>query len=99
MSNAARIFTDSRGFVLASSDDAARLLNLTIRGLDGRPLYLFITEGRGRVMNQIEIAARGHTVTIDTIVRPRDRRPRHVHIVIRRVADASGKLEWIIQPI
>ena len=93
-----RVLTDNDGQIVLVSDNAAALLNSSVRGLEGRSLPLFITQDRPHLLNQMKVASRGHEVVIRTVVRPKERQPRQAHIKILRLdTHRFAKLEWLIE--
>jgi hypothetical protein len=90
----AHVHTDETGRILEISHDGAKILNVTGRGGYGRQLAHFIVHDRNKLVEQIEIAARGHAVTFATTFRPLERAPRGVVLRICRVLDAPVELAW-----
>jgi CheY-like chemotaxis protein len=93
------IVTDFEGRILDVSADAAAALNLTPRALARRRLDMFVERDRELLGRQMEIASRGHTVRVATVLRPRERALREAVIQIER-ADPSGsiaELKWHIE--
>lgn len=89
------------GDIQEVSDEAARLLNLSQRGLRGRNLPAFITDNRPRLMAELLRASEGLIIDHMTTLQPRDRRPIRVHLDVSPVATQPGervKLRWIIAP-
>lgn len=71
---------------------------MSVRGLEGRQMYLFISHDRPHVLRQIEVAFRGHEVVIDTLLQPRDRHRQPARITIRNLQEeAPADLEWLIE--
>ena len=67
------------------SPEAARMLNLSPRGLRGRNLCSFITDNRPRLMSDLLRAAEGLLIDRMSTIQPRDRRPVHVHLDVSAV--------------
>jgi CheY-like chemotaxis protein len=85
------LVTDFEGRILDVCPQTAAALNLSPRALARRPVDLFVDRDRDILRRQMEVASRGHTVTLETVVRPRERAPRRATIRIDR-ADPSGTL-------
>lgn len=93
-----RVLTDNDGQIVLVCDNTAALLNSSVRGLEGRSLPLFITQDRPHLLTQMEVASRGHDVVVRTVVRPKERQPKHAHITIQRLdAHRFAQLEWHIE--
>jgi len=89
------VYTDGAGRILEISIDGAKLLNVSSRRGHGRQLANFIVHDRDRLVRQIEIASRGHTVVIETLFRPLERASRAVVLEIQRVLEAPAvELAW-----
>jgi len=64
----------------------------------GRHLPQFVMLERERLMGQLETAALGHEVVLETVLRPRDRQPRPAVLRIRRSGgEGSLELEWLLE--
>lgn len=95
----AQIITDEYGRIVEVSENTARVLNLSARGAQGRPLPLFVEQDRPGLLRQLEAAARGHAVVLETVLRPLGRRARRAVLRISRLegAGASVELQWQIE--
>ncbi|HVL69767.1 MAG TPA: PAS domain-containing protein [Vicinamibacterales bacterium] len=80
------LWTNADGDVEQANDAAAALLNVSPQHLAGRPLMLFFTD-RGGFTDALTALNEGVTsiVEIAALVRPRERRPRPVRVVGRRL--------------
>jgi hypothetical protein len=95
LTNPPHVYTDGDGRILDISRDGATLLNVTTRGGQGRQLAYFIVHDRAQLLQQIEVASRGHAVVIETMFRPLERAPRGVIVRIRRVLETPAvQLAW-----
>ena len=93
------VVTDKDGSILSANAAAARLLNVTPRGLQERSMLAFFAPGRERVASLAEGARRGFVTQGRATVRPRDRRPFQVKVEISAPFERGGALEWVIEPI
>jgi hypothetical protein len=95
MTNPPHVYTDGDGRILDISNAGAKILNVTPRGGQGRQLAYFIVHDRDQLVQQIEVASRGHAVVIETMFRPLERAPRGVIVRIRRVLENPAvELAW-----
>jgi CheY-like chemotaxis protein len=95
------VVTDAVGEILDISTEAARMLNLSPRGLRGRSLCAFITDNRPRLMSELLRATEGLLIDRMSTIQPRDRRPVHVHLdvsVVPRDPGERTQLRWILTP-
>jgi CheY-like chemotaxis protein len=93
------ITTDALGDILSLSDEAATLLNLSVRGARGRNLPGFFTDNRSRLVADLLRVSHGVIVDRVSTLQPRDRRPRRVHIEVSVLPCAPGdraRLHWIL---
>jgi CheY-like chemotaxis protein len=94
--------TDAVGTIEELNPEAAQLFNLSRRGAIGRSLPTYFTENRPTLMGDLLRAAEGTIIDRTTIVQPRDRRPRRVHIDVCLVSDAPGspiRLRWTFEEV
>ena len=91
------LVTDVQGRVVDTSAKAARLFNLTARGLAGRDLLMFFPGGRSLLTEELAATARGLATQprLATLF-PRDRKRRSV--VVTLTARSAGKIAWAIEP-
>lgn len=93
------VVTDSNGTIISANASAARLLNVTARGLQDRSMLAFFAPGRERVASLLDGARRGLVTQGRATLRPRDRRPFAVNVEISAPFERAGALEWVIEPI
>jgi len=94
------IITDSTGHIVSANSTAARLLNLSARGMRDRSLLAFFAPGRERMAAQLRRAVEGHVVQETATMRPRDRKPFTVRVDISAAPfERGGSLEWTFEPI
>ena len=88
--------TLSDGTIVSASDSAASLLNLSARGLAGRRIHLFVAGARERIDDSLNHLSRGiDTWELDIVMRPRDKKPLAVSIIIDRDSE-TDLLVWRI---
>ena len=94
------IITDEAGSIVSANAVAARLLNLSTRGLRDRSLLAFFDGGRDRLdalRRQAKAGAIAHAVTS---LRPRDRKPFNARVEVSAADfERGGSLEWTIEPL
>ena len=93
--------TDALGDIQEISAEAARMLNLSPRGLRGRNLPAFITDNRPRLLSELLRASEGLLIDRMSTLQPRDRRPIRVHPDVSAFPTAPGervRLRWILSP-
>jgi PAS domain S-box-containing protein len=96
----ATIITDSNGQIVSANAAAARLLNLSTRGMKDRSLLAFFAPFRDRMAAQMRRALEGQIVQEDATIRPRDRKPFNVRVDISSTSfERGGALEWLIEPV
>jgi hypothetical protein len=77
---------------------AERLFGLKRRGATARSIYLFFDVGRQNVMRVVRTASFGHSVTVATRFRPRERKPFIVCVQVQPDSDAAlANLVWTIE--
>lgn len=81
------VWTGREGEIEAANPAAAELLNVSLQRLNGRPFMLFLAD-RPAFEQAISALNQGisRVVTIEMLLRPRERRPRAVRITGRRLA-------------
>ena len=95
------VVTDVLGDISEISPEAAKMLNLSTRGLRGRNLPAFITDNRPRLLAELLRASEGLLIDRMSTLQPRDRRPIRVHLDVSALPTATGErvqLRWIISP-
>ena len=91
------VVTDVFGRILGASDDGARLLNGSVRGLVQRDLLTFFDAGREAWYDAVRRASGGEIIELTGRLRPRERRPLPVSVRITSQAGTAGViLEWSI---
>ena len=97
---AATIITDDHGLIVSANAAAARLLNLSTRGIRERSMLAFFAPGRERIAAQMRRAAEGLVVQETATIRPRDRKPFTVRVDISAAPfERGGSLEWSLEPL
>jgi DNA-binding response OmpR family regulator len=95
------VITDALGDIQEISVEAARMLNLSPRGLRGRNLPAFITDNRPRLLSELLRTSEGLLIDRMSTLQPRDRRPIRVHLDVSALPRDGGereRLRWIISP-
>jgi DNA-binding response OmpR family regulator len=93
--------TDTAGYILDLTEEAAKLLNISARGARGRNLPSFFTDNRSNLIADIRRASEGMIVDQVNTLNPRDRRPLRVHIDLSALPPVPGEhlqLRWIVSP-
>ena len=94
------VVTDYSGQIVSANPHAARLLNLTMRGVVGRSLLTFFDADRTRIAAQMRRAAEGRIVQVTAVVRPRERKPYSARVEISAAPFERGPcLEWVLEPV
>jgi DNA-binding response OmpR family regulator len=94
------VVTDKYGRVLSANAAAARLLNLTPRGIRERSLLAFVNLDREKVMGYMRRAGDGAVVQGQITLRPRDRKPFSARVDVSIAPFERGDcLEWVIEPL
>ena len=95
-SSANWVITDAAGNILDVSDGAAQLLNVSRIHLRRRSLLMFFNAERPEWTRLLRLASQGHHVQRYGSMRPRDRRPRAVHVELTEVQNypAMKAFEW-----
>lgn len=95
----ARIETDEIGLI-SRADDAPRVLNFSARGAQGRNLLLFFPEDRRLLQSELARAVEGiPNDPVTVTLRPRDRRPVDVSVLMIVLDTSPPTVCWEIQPI
>jgi PAS domain S-box-containing protein len=91
------VWTGSDGEIDQANTAAAELLNVSAPRLCGRPLMLFVTE-RERFTESIGALNQdlARTVDLQVLIRPRERRPRPVRLVGKRLAHDQRRCWFLI---
>jgi hypothetical protein len=92
------VVTDPLGFILEASLAVARLLNVTVRGLQQRNLVVFFERDRAAWQFALTRALSGERVVQSGSLRPKERRPLMLTVEISRAtAWQRPALRWIFQ--
>ena len=91
------VWTGSEGEIDQANTAAAELLNVSAPRLCGRPLMLFVTE-RDRFTEGIGALNQdlARTVDLQVLIRPRERRPRPVRLVGKRLAHDQRRCWFLL---
>jgi PAS domain-containing protein len=91
------LWTDQAGVIVESNDAAAALLNVARPRLAGKPLLLFVADRSSlfHAMSGLRAVA-GGAVELETLVRPRERRPRNARLTAR-VMNHDNRWCWFIR--
>lgn len=91
------VLTDTRGEILDLNSDAARLLGLSRRALISRQWYLFFNGNRNAGIAAARAAATGTPVRLVACLRPRERKPFTVDLVVTAQAhEPCPELLWTV---
>src|SRR5688572_21957970 len=91
--NHVEIITDRFGRIVTVCDYSPAVFNLSARGLEGRALSAFVAHNRLAVIERLEAAAKGEDFVVETILRPRERKPRPAVLHISAVDSESSYTE------
>jgi two-component system, OmpR family, sensor histidine kinase VicK len=91
----ATVWTTRAGEITEANPAAALLLNVSRQHLVGRALLLFVADRLGFEDALAQLAANQWSVDLEAEVRPRERRPRPVSLLGRRL-DAEDHLCWFL---
>jgi nitrogen-specific signal transduction histidine kinase len=91
------VWTDEQGAVHEANEATAALLNVAARRLAGKPLSLFVSD-RPAFFDALGLllSGRSQAVEIAVLVRPRERRPRHMRMTGHRLRH-DQRLCWILR--
>ena len=92
------LWTDPAGVILEANESAAVLLNVARPRLPGKPLMLFVADRQPffDVLTALK-APGGGAAEIETLVRPRERKPRAARLTARVLAHDT-RWCWFISP-
>jgi phage FluMu protein Com len=82
------------GRIMTGSDALARLLNFAPSSLRGRDIYLHVGDGRDALRRAIAHVADEFGLERDVVIRPRDRKPVAMRVIVQRQPNAS--LLWAL---
>lgn len=90
--------TTKNGIIVRANAQAAALVNVGVRGVQGRDLLAFFNGDRARVRAEMASAAAGEACDFEASLRPRDRKPVSVRVNLAAPLDGHpADLEWIIE--
>jgi len=93
------IVSDHLGAILDASPAAARLLNVSIRGLRERSMILFFERDRDHWQRTLMRAVLGEHVRQSGMLRPKYRRPLLIGVAIEAASDwTRPALRWNLEP-
>jgi hypothetical protein len=90
-----QVWTDTTGVIRELTEQAAELLNVTPHFCVGRRMDVFMDGDRPRILYLVDVAARGHVERFRGPLRPRERQPRSVSILLEQDAPL---VRWTITP-
>ena len=92
------IWTTEDGTILEANPAAADLLNVSAQHLTGRPLVLFTME-RTRFSEALVSLKEGLTTVVElpAVLRPRERRARHVRLIGHRLTHDDRRCWFILE--
>ena len=94
------LITDNHGRIISANAVAARLLNMSTRGVRDRTILGFFAPGRERVAANMRRAVEGRVVQLTATVRPRDKKAFEARVDISAAPfEYGGSLEWVLEPI
>ena len=94
------IVTDAAGQIVDLTESAAKLLNMSRRGVIGRSLPAFFMEDRPKLLAELQRASEGIIINREGTIQPRDRRPVRVHLDVSAQPSATGiggTVRWDLQ--
>ena len=93
-----RIWTDYAGEIIRVSKEAAQLFNLSQQNLRHRPIHHFFDGDRHLLFRALDRTALGVAGTLAGVVRPREKRPCAVLVVLEPEETQSGLVRWTLRP-
>ena len=92
------LWVNERGDIDRANPLASSILNLSASHLTGRPLMLFLVERQPFVEAHAALT-NGSTTAVDilAVVRPRERKARHMHLFGRRLEHDPCTLWWLLE--
>jgi PAS domain-containing protein len=94
---AACVWTDVAGVIEDGNQAACALLNISRQRLAGKPLMLFVTD-RDALFAALHSLRDGTAASVEAemVVRPRERRPRKLHVTGKRL-EHDLRCVWFLQ--
>jgi PAS domain-containing protein len=91
------VWTDVAGVISDGNDAACVLLNISKQRLTGKPLMLFVSD-RDALFGAVHSLRDGTAATVEAVmmVRPRERRPRRLRVIGRRL-EHDLRCVWFLQ--
>jgi PAS domain-containing protein len=91
------VWTDVAGVIAEGNDAACALLNISKQRLAGKPLMLFVSD-RESLFGALQRLRDGSITAVETelMVRPRERRPRRLRVIGRRL-EHDLRCVWFLQ--
>jgi len=80
---------------MTASDAMARLLNFAPRSLRARDIYMHVGDGRDSLRRANAHTANEFVLEREVVIRPRDRRPVPMHVIVQRQPDAT--MLWVFR--
>jgi len=93
-----RIWTDFAGQIVRVNKEAAQLFNLSEQNLRARPIHYFFEGDRHHLFAALGRSAQGLNGLVAGILRPRDRRPCAVLVILEPDEFQSGLVRWTLRP-
>ena len=93
-----RIWTDVAGRIVSVNKEAAQLLNLSQQNLQSRPIHHFFDGDRFQLLEALERTVAGFRGMLAAVVRPREKRPCAVLVVLEADEIQSGLVRWTLRP-
>ena len=93
-----RIWTDFSGEIVRISKEAAQLFNLSQHNLRSRPIHHFFAGDRLQLAAALERTADGFSGMLAGVVRPREKRPCAVLVVVEPDEFQPGLVRWTLRP-
>ena len=93
-----RVWTNFTGEIVRVSKEAAQLFNLSQRNLRLRPIHHFFDGDRHQLVEALDRTALGIPGTLAGVVRPREKRPCAVLVVLEPDETQSGLVRWTLRP-
>jgi hypothetical protein len=86
------------GCIIWANAQAAALVNMGVRPMQGRDLLAFFNGDRPRVRTEMASAAAGQVCDFDASLRPRERKPVSVRVDLAPALDGGpSELQWSIE--
>jgi DNA-binding response OmpR family regulator len=91
------VTTDKFGNVVRLDPEAAKLLNVSVRGGVGRNLLVFVGGERDRIARGLAQASSGISTSHRASLRPRERKALSVAIEMSANEESTGDVDWTIR--